>query len=126
MDPLRSSRSWLGFMMLAAFLACSSAFAEDDFERIMTEEDFIKQVVGKTLIYESGAVIIFLEDRSFTGGFSGSNVWGEWVWREDRVCHQMNIGEKRYKVACKVPQILKKTIRFIREDGSFYGLAKIR
>ena len=92
----------------------------------MTEEDFIKQVVGKTLVYESGAVIIFLEDKNFGGGFSGSTVWGEWVWREDRICHQMNNGEKRYKVTCKVPQILKKKVRFIREDGSFYGVAKIK
>ena len=99
---------------------------EEDFERILTEEEFVKQVVGKTLVYDSGAVIIFLADRNFGGGFSGSTVWGEWVWREDRVCHQMNIGEKRYKVTCKVPQILKNRIRFIREDGSSYGVAKIK
>ncbi len=99
---------------------------DDEYERIVTEEDFVERIVGKTLEYESGAVIIFLEDRSFGGGYSGSRVWGEWVWREDQLCHQMNIGEKRYKVACKVPQIMKKRLRFVREDGSFYGVAKIR
>jgi len=99
---------------------------DDEYERIATEEDFVKRIVGRALEYDTGAVIIFLEDRTFGGGYSGSRVWGEWVWREDRLCHQMNIGEKRYKVACKIPEIMKKRIRFIREDGSFYGLAKIR
>ena len=99
---------------------------DDEYERIVSEEDFVERVVGKTLEYESGAVIIFLEDRSFGGGYSGSRVWGEWGWREDQLCHQMNIGEKRYKVACKIPQIMKKRLRFVREDGSFYGVAKIR
>jgi len=99
---------------------------DEEYERIVTEEDFVKRVVGKRLLYESGAAIVFLEDRSFGGGYSGSRVWGEWVWRDDQLCHQMNIGEKRYKVACKIPQIMKKRIRFVREDGSFYGDAKIR
>jgi len=115
----------LWFVMLLG-MATTAASAEDKYERIVTEEDFVKHVVGKTLIYDSGAVIIFLADRNFSGGFSGSTVWGEWVWREDRICHQINIGEKRYKVTCKVPQILKNRIRFIREDGSSYGVAKIR
>jgi len=107
------------------------AFAQDakdpkEFERILTEEAFVKQVVGKRLFYESGAVVVFLDDRTFGGGFSGSRIWGEWVWREDRLCHQFNIGEKRYKVECKVPQIADKKLRFIREDGSSYGVAKIK
>jgi len=107
------------------------AFAQDakrskEFERILTEEEFVKQVVGKRLFYESGAVVVFLSDNTFGGGFSGSRIWGEWEWREDRMCHQFNIGEKRYKVECKVPQIGKKKIRFIREDGTSYGVAKIK
>ncbi len=122
------------FLFLMTIVSAPSAYAQsgsqrdhdDEYERIVTEEDFVERVVGKTLEYESGAVIIFLQDRSFGGGYSGSRVWGEWVWREDQLCHQMNIGEKRYKVACKIPQIMKKRLRFIREDGSFYGVAKIR
>jgi len=100
--------------------------AKNKFQRIVTEENFVAEVVGRQLVYESGAIIIFLEDNTFAGGFSGSRVWGEWVWRDEQLCHQMNVGEKRYKVACKVPQIQDKKIRFIREDGSFYGLAKIK
>lgn len=104
----------------------SAIHAADRFKRIMTEEDFVKEVVNKRLIYESGAVVMFLQDKTFGGDFSGSRVWGEWVWREDRICHQFNVGEKRYKVTCKVPQIAERRIRFIREDGSSYGIAKIR
>ena len=121
----------VGFLVIQA-LFLAPAFSQDtekeseEFERILTEEEFVKQVVGKRLFYDSGAVIVFLEDRTFGGGFSGSRVWGEWVWREDRMCHQINIGEKRYKVECKVPQIAKKKLRFIREDGSSYGIAKIK
>lgn len=118
---------------LATLFSCISfgAISQDakdaeEFERIFKEEDFVEKVVGKRLFYESGAVVLFLEDRTFGGGFSGSRIWGEWVWREDRLCHQMNIGEKRYKVECKVPQIAEKKIRFIREDGSSYGIAKIK
>lgn len=96
-----------------------------EYERILTEEDFVKEVVGKSLSYDSGAVVIFLEDRTFGGGFSGSQIWGEWVWREDRLCHQFNVGEKRYKVTCKIPQLGDEKIRFIREDGSSYGIADI-
>lgn len=102
--------------------------AEDElkFKRIETEEDFVAAFVGKTLIYESGAVVLFLEDRTFGGSFSGSRIWGEWVWRDDQLCHQFNIGEKRYKVTCKLPEIAKNRARFIREDGSYYGIAKVR
>ncbi len=99
---------------------------DGEYERIVSEQDFVKRVVGKRLFYDSGAVIVFLADRSFGGGFSGSRVWGEWAWQDDRICHQINIGEKRYEAACKVPQIVKNRLRFIREDGSFYGVAKIR
>jgi len=118
-------------ILIFPLLLLSSAAAQDakdpkEFERILTEEEFVKQVVGKRLFYESGAVVVFLADRTFGGGFSGSRIWGEWVWREDRMCHQFNIGEKRYKVECKVPQIAEKKIRFIREDGSSYGVAKIK
>jgi len=112
-------------LALSVFLV-QSAKAENEFEKISTEEAFVERVVGKRLGYDSGAVVVFLEDRTFGGGFSGSPVWGEWVWRDEQLCHQMNIGEKRYKVACKIPEISEKRIRFIREDGSFYGLAKIR
>ncbi len=126
-------RKLIAFLLLQT-LVLAPAFAQEsdrtkkkkEYERILTEEEFVKQVVGKRLFYDSGAVVVFLEDRTFGGGFSGSRVWGEWVWREDRLCHQMNIGEKRYKVECKVPQIAKKKIRFIREDGSSYGVAKIK
>lgn len=123
-------RLLVGFS-LSLLLFWASAFAQEakeskEFERILTEEEFVKQVVGKRLFYESGAVIMFVEDRTFGGGFSGSRIWGEWVWREDRMCHQINIGEKRYKVECKVPQIAENKIRFIREDGSSYGVAKIK
>jgi len=122
-------------IIAATFLILSFAHASavaqdtkdaDEYERILTEEAFVEQVVGKRLFYDSGAVIVFLADRTFGGGFSGSRIWGEWVWREDRMCHQINIGEKRYKVECKVPQISKKKVRFIREDGSSYGVAKIK
>ncbi len=123
-------RRSIGILFLGLFLP-TLAFAQDakdpkEFERILTEEAFVKQVVGKRLFYESGAVVVFLDDRTFGGGFSGSRIWGEWVWREDRLCHQFNIGEKRYKVECKVPQIADKKLRFIREDGSSYGVAKIK
>ena len=111
---------------IVALSGVPEAQAEDEYKRILKEEDFLEKLIGKRLIYESGAVVIFLEDGTFGGSFSGSPVWGEWQWREDRICHQMNIGEKRYKVECKVPQIGKKRIRFIREDGSSYGIAKIR
>ena len=98
----------------------------DDFERIETEEAFVESVVAKRLEYESGAVVVFTPERTFDGGFSGSPIWGEWVWRDDTICHQINIGEKRYKVTCKIPQIADRKIRFLREDGSFYGEARIR
>ena len=118
---------------IAVIFSCVSlsALSQDakeskEFERILTEEEFVERVVGKRLFYESGAAVQFLEDRTLGGGFSGSRIWGEWVWREDRLCHQLNIGEKRYKVECKVPQIAERKIRFIREDGSSYGVAKIR
>lgn len=108
-----------------ASMALSQA-TESKFQRIVTEEDFVSKIVGKQLVYESGAIVIFLQDYTFGGGFSGSRVSGEWVWRDEQLCHQMNIGDKRYKVACKMPQIQDKRIRFIRDDGSFYGLAKIK
>jgi hypothetical protein len=98
----------------------------DDFERIETEEEFFEKIVAKRLEYQSGAIVVFTPEGTFDGGFSGSPVWGEWVWRDDTICHQINIGEKRYKVTCKTPQILGKKVRFLREDGSSYGEARIR
>lgn len=112
-----------GVMLL--FLMAFPANA-DNFKTIETEEAFVEQIVDKRLEYQSGAVVIFQPERTFGGDFSGSPVWGEWVWRDDQLCHQINIGEKRYKVTCKLPQISGRKIRFLREDGSFYGEARIR
>lgn len=118
-------------VLFCLVVLAASAFAEipahaDDFERIETEEEFFEKIVAKRLEYESGVVVIFTPERTFDGGFSGSPVWGEWVWRDDTLCHQINIGEKRYKVTCKIPQMAGKKVRFLREDGTFYGEARIR
>lgn len=119
----RNTLKSFGFIGLISSNA--SAASAEDYKRLEKEEDFVEAVVGKQLIYDDGAVVIFLEDRTLGGAFSGSRIWGEWVWRDDRVCHQVNVGEKRYKVDCREPQVDGEKIRFLREDGSFYGVAKI-
>jgi len=83
-------RFFIGILS-ACLLISAPAFPQEkkdskEFERILTEEEFVEKVVGKRLFYDSGAVVVFLEDRTFGGGFSGSRIWGEWVSaRTDRL-----------------------------------------
>lgn len=112
---------------LMLFAGCPASATDEEFQSIEEEKDFIKRVVGKRLVYENGAVVIFREDGRMAGGFKGSVIDGIWEWREDQgVCHHLSIGRKKYKPSCRIPEIDGRKIRFVQEDGHIYGVARIR
>ena len=96
------------------------------FEPVEDEDAFVDRVVERRLQYERGGTVIFRADGTFGGAFAGSAVTGEWVWEEDRVCHKLSVGAKDYPRDCRMPQIEGRRIRFMREDGTTFGVATIR
>lgn len=99
----------------------------DEFKPIEKEAAFRAKVVEKRLVYERGGTVVFLRDGTFAGDFAGSPVTGEWRWDDDnaRVCHQLSIGEKKYDRDCRVPEVDRRKIRFVQEDGHSFGIARI-
>ena len=119
----RAPTNALAFVLV--LLVSPGAAYADDFEPIEDEDAFRDEIVGKRLVYERGGTVIFLEDGTFGGDFSGSPVTGEWRWDEKRVCHQLSIGAKRYDYDCRMPEIDRRKVRFIQEDGHSFGIARI-
>lgn len=123
------SRLCLCFALFCVSAGVASAQDEDEeFKPIEKEGVFLSAVVGKRLVYENGAVVIFQKDGRMGGDFKGSIIDGIWKWDEDKkaVCHHLSVGRKKYEPTCRVPQVEGRKIRFLQEDGHFYGVARIR
>ena len=119
-----------GACILTASLSVAGAGAAQDrdegFQEVETAEAFAEAVVNRRLVYEDRGWVSFLETGRMTGDFAGSAVDGIWEWREGKVCHHLSVGRKKYDATCKTAEIDGRKIRFIREDGTSYGMARIR
>lgn len=109
---------------IAVMGALATTATAEQYTRIMTENQYRSQIVGKTSRTLDGKVSVMVRPNgTITGEASGTPIAGTWRWVDDKLCTTVVIGNNVRPEACKVVARSGKRL-LVRSDDKdvFYNL----
>ena len=86
-------------------------------ERITTEQQFVEEVVGRTLVNPEGYAWVYQPDGRITGTWDGQPVTGRWEWHQTLFCRNVRIGATETGTDCQVKEVRGQQMRYTRDQG---------
>jgi len=102
------------FAAMPILVACA---ATPDYQPIITKDEYMTQVAGRTMNLGSGTTVTH-EDGTMTGAVKDGEVKGTWSWEDGKFCREGTVGTEKLERACQMMEVAGDKVRVTRADGS--------
>ncbi len=100
----------------AAFALAATSVAAESFQLIRDRSEFVRLVDGRTLTYP-GVSLRVMPDGEIRGSGLGVDVTGDWRWRGNYFCRDLNWGSREIGYDCQAVLRNGSRLRFVADKG---------
>lgn len=102
---------------LAAMPILVACAATPDYQPIVTKDEYMTQVVGRTVNFGSGSSTTH-PDGTMTGSSQDGEVKGTWSWEDGKFCREGTVGTNVMERDCQALEIAGNKLRVSRGNGT--------